>query len=80
MIRRLRSPQSVDSRIHYAIRGKGHGSVFVPADFLDMGSREAVDVSLHRLARIGTIRRLATFDDILAILADLENAINHEGG
>ena len=56
MIRRLRSPQSIDSRIHYAIRGKGRGSVFVPADFLDMGSREAVDVSLHRLARNGTIR------------------------
>ena len=59
MIRRLRSPQSIDSRIHYAIRGIGRGSVFVPADFLDMGSREAVDVSLHRLARNGTIRRLA---------------------
>jgi hypothetical protein len=59
MIRRLRSPQSIDSRIHYAIRGKGRGSVFVPADFLDMGSREAVDVSLHRLARNGAIRRLA---------------------
>jgi hypothetical protein len=59
MIRRRLSPQSADSRIHYAIRGKGRGSVFVPADFLDMGSREAVDVSLHRLARNGTIRRLA---------------------
>jgi len=31
----------------------------VPADFLDMGSREAVDVVLHRLTRKGTIRRLA---------------------
>jgi hypothetical protein len=33
--------------------------VFVPADFLDIGSREAVDVVLHRLTRKGTIRRLA---------------------
>jgi len=31
----------------------------VPADFLEIGSREAVDVTLHRLARKGTIRRLA---------------------
>lgn len=33
--------------------------MFVPADFLKFGSREAVDVVLHRLARKGTIRRLA---------------------
>jgi hypothetical protein len=33
--------------------------VFVPADFLGLGSREAVDVALHRLTRKGTIRRLA---------------------
>ena len=33
--------------------------MFVPADFLDLGSREAVDIVLHRLARKGTIRRLA---------------------
>jgi hypothetical protein len=33
--------------------------VFVSADFLGLGSREAVDIALHRLARKGTIRRLA---------------------
>ncbi len=33
--------------------------MFVPADFLALGSREAVDTALHRLARKGTIRRLA---------------------
>ena len=33
--------------------------MFTPADFLDMGSRESVDIALHRLARKGTIRRLA---------------------
>ncbi len=31
----------------------------VPGDFLDLGSREAVDLALHRLVKKGTIRRLA---------------------
>lgn len=56
---RKKSTQAIDSRIVATIRGRGRGSVFVPADFLDIGSREAVDVALHRLARLGTIRRLA---------------------
>lgn len=56
---RKKSPQAIDSRIVAAIHGRGRCSVFVPADFLDIGSREAVDVALHRLARKGTIRRLA---------------------
>lgn len=56
---RQKSSQSVDYRILATIRGRGHGSVFVPADFLQIGSREAVDLALHRLARKGTIRRLA---------------------
>ena len=54
-----KSLQAIDSRIVAAIHSRGHGSVFVPADFLDIGSREAVDVALHRLTRKGTIRRLA---------------------
>ena len=33
--------------------------MLVPVDFLDIGSRESVDLALHRLARKGTIRRLA---------------------
>ena len=52
-------PQSIDSQIHARIRRGGLGSVFVPTEFLDLGSREAIDVSLHRLARKGVIRRLA---------------------
>src|SRR5438105_2293846 len=52
-------PQSIDSRILASIQSRGRGSVFVPADFLDFGSRQAVDIALHRLARKGTIRRLA---------------------
>src|SRR5215470_15046647 len=59
MKRLTRSTQSIDSKILYRIRGNGRGSVFVPGDFLDLGSRQAVDVALHRLARKGTIRRLA---------------------
>src|SRR5450631_3993768 len=56
---RKRSPQTIDYRILAAIHGRGRGSVFVPADFLGIGSREAVDLALHRLARKGTLRRLA---------------------
>jgi hypothetical protein len=59
MIGRKKSPQSIDSRILATIHSCGRGSVFVPADFLEIGSREAVDLALHRLARKGTIRRLA---------------------
>src|SRR5260370_1367630 len=51
--------QSIDYRILAAISGRGRGSVFVPAEFFNIGSREAVDTALHRLARKGTIRRLA---------------------
>jgi hypothetical protein len=53
-----RQLQSIDSKILAAINRRGPGSVFVPADFLDIGSRAAVDIVLHRLVRKGTIRRL----------------------
>ena len=56
---RKKSPQAVDSKIVAAIRSRGRGAVFVPADLLEIGSREAVDVALHRLVQQGTIRRLA---------------------
>src|SRR5271167_4328037 len=56
---RRKSTQSIDSRLLATIHGRGRGSVFVPADFLGLGSREAVGIALHRLARKGTIRRLA---------------------
>ena len=51
--------QSIDSRILNRIRGTGRGSVFSPNDFIDLGSRDAVDKALSRLARKGTLRRLA---------------------
>ena len=56
---RTKSPQAVDSKILASIRKQGRGSVFVPTDFLGIGSRRAVDVALHRLIRQGLIRRLA---------------------
>lgn len=59
MSRAQKKPQSIDSQILAAIQAQGRGSVFVPADFLGLGSREAVDVVLHRLVGKGTIRRLA---------------------
>lgn len=51
--------QSIDSKVLSRVRGRGRGSVFVPGDFFDLGSREAVDLTLHRLAKKGVIRRLA---------------------
>ncbi|HVC97026.1 MAG TPA: DUF6088 family protein [Pirellulales bacterium] len=56
---RSKTTQSIDSRILATVQGSGRGSVFVPTDFLEIGSREAVDIALHRLTRKGTIRRLA---------------------
>jgi hypothetical protein len=56
---RRKSTQSVDAHILYRIRGIGRGSVVVPSDFVDLGSRQAVDLALHRLAKKGVLRRLA---------------------
>jgi hypothetical protein len=54
-----KSTQSIDARIISRIRGRGKGSVHVPGGFLDLGSREAIDLALHRLVKKGTLRRLA---------------------
>ncbi|MFV2069810.1 MAG: DUF6088 family protein [Pirellulales bacterium] len=59
MSSRKNGQQSIDSRVLALIRRRGRGSVFVPADFLHLGSREAIDGTLHRLTRSGSIRRLA---------------------
>jgi len=40
------------------IRRQGRGKVFIPKDFLDLGSRDAADQSLSRLVRSGDIQRL----------------------
>lgn len=59
MKRNQRKPNSIDDQIFKAIASLGHGAVFVPTAFLSFGSRQAVDIVLHRLVRKGTIRRLA---------------------
>ena len=50
---------SIRSKVILRLRNFGAGSVVTPADFLDLGSREAIDVVLHRLLQQGKLRRLA---------------------
>jgi Family of unknown function (DUF6088) len=56
---RIKSTQSIDFKVLARIRGSGRGSVYVPRDFFDVASREAVAQSLHRLEKQGVLRRLA---------------------
>jgi len=51
--------QSIDSRILSRIYGSKRGAIFTPSDFLDLGSRRAVDLALHRLIEKKILRRLA---------------------
>lgn len=50
--------QTVTNKIFYRIKGKGRGSVHITQDFLDLGTRAAVDQALSRLAHRGQLRRL----------------------
>jgi hypothetical protein len=59
MKRNQKKSGSTDDQILKAINSLGSGAVFVPTAFLSCGSRQAVDVVLHRLVLKGTIRRLA---------------------
>lgn len=49
---------AVQTKILERIRRKGRGKVFIPKDFLDVGTREAADQTLSRLARGGDVQRL----------------------
>jgi hypothetical protein len=49
---------SIQDAILERIHKQGRGKVFIPKDFLDLGSRDAADQSLSRLARSGEIERL----------------------
>ena len=49
---------SLPTDILHRIRTSGRGAVFASKDFLDLGTREAVDQALSRLARVGDIKRL----------------------
>ncbi|MBL7132273.1 MAG: hypothetical protein ISS45_12895 [Candidatus Omnitrophica bacterium] len=51
--------QSIENKVVSRIYGKNRGWVFTPNHFLDLGSRTAVAQALGRLAKAGTIRRLA---------------------
>lgn len=50
--------QTTANKILYRVRGKGRGSVYVTQDFLDLGTRAAVDQALSRLVQRGQLRRL----------------------
>lgn len=55
---KLENNKSVRDTILKRIKGMGRGSVFTPSKFLDIASRDAIDVSLHRLLKEGVIKRL----------------------
>jgi hypothetical protein len=50
---------SVEKQIEEHIGQAGGGSIFYPADFERYGSIEAVNVALHRLVKLNTLKRLA---------------------
>jgi hypothetical protein len=50
--------QTIDNMIVSRIYGRHRGWVFTPMQFLDLGSRMAVDQTLGRLTKSGIIRRL----------------------
>lgn len=55
----MKTSKPVVNQIVKRIRGRGRGAVLNSTDFLGLGSRQALDQSLSRLARQGVIRRLA---------------------
>lgn len=50
--------QSIESRVISTIYGHGRGWAFSQKDFAHLGSRETIDVVLHRLLEKSTIRRV----------------------
>lgn len=50
--------QSIEKSVLSRIYGRGRGSVVSPSDFLDLGSRGAVDLALSRLTKKGILRRV----------------------
>ncbi|HVY55646.1 MAG TPA: DUF6088 family protein, partial [Thermodesulfobacteriota bacterium] len=53
------SSQFITDKIKRRIYRRGRGSVFTAHDFADIGGRASVDLVLARLARHGTIQRIA---------------------
>ena len=56
---RAASPNSIDTRIAQRVQRSARGTVFTPAAFTALGSREAIDKSLQRLVAQGALRRLS---------------------
>lgn len=50
--------KNIQDKIVTQLRRKGRGKVFTPKDFLDIGSRDAIDQALSRLAKAKTVQRL----------------------
>jgi len=50
--------QSIEDKILSRIYGKGRGWAFSQKDFLDLGSRSAVDNAMSRQQQKGAIRRV----------------------
>jgi hypothetical protein len=51
--------KSASDRILRRIRGKQRGWVFTPKNFIDLAPRVTIAVTLHRLVKKGTIRKLS---------------------
>lgn len=51
--------QSIKNKIINRIYGKGRGWCYTPKSFSDLGSPEAIRITLHRLEKKGAIRRLS---------------------
>jgi hypothetical protein len=49
---------AIQNQILDRIRTQGRGKIFIPKDFLDLGSRDAADKSLSRLVQGGQVQRL----------------------
>jgi hypothetical protein len=49
---------TITTQILTRVRASGRGSVFTPKQFLDIGSRAAVDQTLSRLVRRGVLQRI----------------------
>src|SRR5262245_37583749 len=49
---------TIPDKIIDRLRRQGRGTVFTPKDFLAIGSRDAVDQALSRLAKAETVQRL----------------------
>jgi hypothetical protein len=56
---RKKSAESIESTIFARVKRWGRGCVVFPIHFLDLGSRQAVGVALHRMAKAKHIRRLS---------------------